>query len=276
MKLTNFQKMAVKLIAAAFDEKPRKKAPIVKNAPFLIIDTETTNKERVFDIGIVLCDGNTGKIIESKGFLIQEVIDAMCFDLELVRASVREGNQLETLYFDQKTADFWGLDTMPKRWEQYCTLERDLITINELNDMLKAYHDQGVTFTAYNDRFDKEKLANTGIITNYALWIDLWGMVTNTLKENKYRKKYVNFALQQIDGVKVGRYKVLSVTTSCDLVCKHLFNTKEEPHTALEDARDYEARLLQWLLTRNCNSGDIPSGQHDYAFWRASNILQSR
>lgn len=204
---------------------------------FLVIDTETTVTDKVADLGLVVAD-KQGNIEYEVGLLVRE------FYLD------RENNPL----FHDATADpLWGRRNLPRRYKHYDAMLQDgrrmLASVPAINRLLaKIALKYNPTATAYNRAFDWAKLANSGVDLsifpeNFCLWhaaAHKWG---NT---RKYRQFVLN---NHFFGNRTAKGN-MTYGTKADYMAKFILgdDLPDEPHTALEDARDYELPILKRLL----------------------------
>jgi len=197
---------------------------------YLIVDTETTytkgEEDTVADFGAVIVDRN-GTIYEQLGVLVAE-----------------EANK-----------DFhWALGNKKMIQKKYQLLvaagKRTTQTVAQINDWLgmvaKKY---SPTLTAYNIGFDMGKCRNTGIyLDGFDQRFCLWAASKKTIC---LTPEYADWVAENMAYTPTGR-----LSTKADHVAQFLDGTlPPEPHTALEDARDYEAVILYSIIhspqTRN-------------------------
>lgn len=204
---------------------------------FLIVDTETTVTDKVADLGIVVCD-KQGNIEYEAGLLIREIFND------------RENN----LLFHDTTADpLWGKRNLPRRYKQYEDMLTDgrrmLASVAAVNRLfVKIALKYRPILTAYNLGFDAPKLENTGIdMTLFDQRFCLWHAAANKWANSR---AYRQFALDNHlfgNRTKLGN---MTIKTNADHMARFLLgdDLPPEPHTALEDARDYERPILARLL----------------------------
>ncbi len=209
---------------------------MAKKKFFLIIDTETTQDDKVADFGAVVCD-KQGNIHHEIGILLKE------------------------FYFDRKNhplfyqGDFLGgYNNLPARYAAYDQMILDgtrmAASVPAVNRwLLKVKAKYNPVATAYNKAFDWGKLKNSGILIDdmfpesFCLWYaaaEKWG----------HSKAYLECVLRNHyfgNRTKTGH---MGVQTKADVMAKFLLgdDLEDEPHTALEDARDYELPILKALL----------------------------
>jgi hypothetical protein len=211
---------------------------MAKKKFFLIIDTETTQTNRVADFGAVVCD-KQGNIHHEAGVLIGDFF------------SDKENHPLFHVYGDKN--DVFSKESLPKRYADYEGMLQDgrrvLASVGAVNRWLakvKAQYDP--TPTAYNWAFDKDKLEKSGIILDgfkpaFCLWhaaAAKWG----------HSKAFLQFALDNHFFGARTKGGHMGVQTKADVMAKFLLGAglADEPHTALEDARDYERPILAALV----------------------------
>jgi hypothetical protein len=105
------------------------------------------------------------------------------------------------------------------------------------------------SLTAYNLAFDKSKCANTGIdLSGFSDSFCLWGAAVGNICN---KKDYRNFALQNHAFNKPTQHGNMTFQTNAEIVCGFINGQFEkEPHTALEDARDFELPILKAILKK--------------------------
>ena len=226
---------------------------MAKKKYFLVIDTETTQTDKVADFGAVICD-KQGNIVNSCGVLTQYFAD-------------RENHPLFHM------GDFLGgAANLPRRYDNYQRMaengDRVMANTNAINKWLARANAQYQPIaTAYNKAFDWSKCAASGIdlgmfSQSFCLWYaaaQKWGN----------SKAYLQFCLDNHffgNRTKTGH---MGMQTKADCVAKFLFpHLPDEPHTALEDARDYEVPILA-ALVKNTSPRDymnaVPYNYRNYA-----------
>lgn len=213
---------------------------MAKKKFFLILDTETTQSEKVADLGMVICD-RQGRVVQTAGVLIRD------FYLD------REAHPL----FHTKDADpLWGKANLPKRYAGYDAMlengSRMLASVNAVNRWLaQAAVKYSPVLTAYNLAFDAGKCSNSGIDLSlfgerFCLWhaaAARWG----------HSKNYRQFILEMAAFNPPTKMGNMSYHTNAEVMARFVLGQPDlpaEPHTALEDAMDYELPVLKALISR--------------------------
>ena len=202
---------------------------------FAILDTETTINDTVADFAIVICDRN-GNIYNQCSVLVKDHYDTM------------------KLFHDPKANDIWGYQGLQKRESQYNAMldsgVRMLASVNAINRWInQAIGKYNPTLTAYNLAFDLAKCANTGIDlsgfnSKFCLWQAAVGNICRT-------RKFKQFALDNHQFNNATKHGNMTFKTNAEVVCGYLNNNiTTEPHTALEDARDFELPILTNILKK--------------------------
>jgi hypothetical protein len=202
---------------------------------FAILDTETTINDTVADFAIVICDRH-GNIYNQCAVLVHGHYDSM------------------ELFHDKNTNDIWGYAGLQKRKAQYSAMldsgVRMLASVNAINKWInQAIGKYNPTLTAYNLAFDIAKCANTGIDltgfnNRFCLWQAAIGNICNT-------KKYRQFCLDNHLFNNVSKHGNMTFKTNAEVVCGFINNNIiDEPHTALEDARDFELPILANIIKK--------------------------
>ncbi|RYF45501.1 MAG: hypothetical protein EOO38_15920 [Cytophagaceae bacterium] len=207
---------------------------------FITIDTETTQTGKVADLGIVVSD-KQGNIHFEGGYLLADFY------------SDREAHPLFHVFGDAK--DIFSKASLPKRYSNYDAMlqsgKRMICSVAAINRLFAkiAARYPGIVATAYNKAFDWEKLEASGIPVadffpkSFCLWhasVAKWG---NT-------REYKAFVLQQHRFGARTKGGHMGIQTKADVMAKFLLGEAlpDEPHTALEDARDYEVPILTRLV----------------------------
>lgn len=208
---------------------------MAKKQFFLIVDTETTMENTVADFGAIICD-REGKIYNQCAVLV-----------------AGHYGHFE-LFHDKKANDIWGYGGLEKRKAEYVKMlesgVRMLASVNAINKWLTlAVGKYNPQLTAYNLAFDKDKCAKTGIdLTQFSAEFCLWqaavGNICNT-------KKYRQFVLENHGFNKPTEFGNMTMQTNAEMVCGFVKGEfVKEPHTALEDARDFELPILAEILKK--------------------------
>jgi hypothetical protein len=206
---------------------------------FLIVDTETTQTDCVADFGAVICDRH-GEIYAECGVLVRE------FYLD------RAAHPL--FHYSTGVDPLWGKANLPARYAGYDAMlangSRMLATVPAVNAWLaKALAKYRPVLTAYNLNFDLGKCRNTGIdLSIFEEKFCLWYASANKWMKTKEYRQFI------LDGHHFNPPTALgnmSFQTKAEPMAAFVLgdpNMPAEPHTALEDARDYELPILRRLV----------------------------
>ena len=217
---------------------------MAKKQYFAILDTETTINDTVADFAIIIVDRD-GKIYNQCAVLVAGHYDAM------------------ELFHDKNANDIWGYAGLNKRKAQYAAMldngTRMLASVNAINKWInQAIGKYNPSLTAYNLAFDLSKCANTGIdlsgFTNrFCLWQAAIGNICN-------KKPFKQFALENHAFNNTTKLGNMTFKTNAEIVCGFINNNFiDEPHTALEDARDFELPILAHIIKkRNWRDNIVP------------------
>ena len=217
---------------------------------FAILDTETTINDTVADFGIIIVD-REGKIFNQCAVLVRGHFDAM------------------ELFHDKTKNDIWGYAGLEKRKNQYNAMldsgVRMLASVNAINKWInQAIGKYNPTLTAYNLAFDLSKCANTGIDltgfnNKFCLWQAAIGNICHT-------KKFKSFALENHAFNNCTKNGNMTFKTNAEIVCGFINNNIiDEPHTALEDARDFELPILTNIIKkRDWQNKIVPYAWQDF------------
>lgn len=208
---------------------------MAKKQFFAILDTETTIENTVADFAIIICD-REGKIFNSCAVLVSG-----------------HYNNFE-LFHDKNANDIWGYSGLNKRKQNYVTMldsgQRMLASVNAINRWInQAIGKYNPILTAYNLSFDVDKCKNTqiditGFSEQFCLWQAAVGNICNT-------RKYRDFVLQNHAFNKPTEFGNMTFSTNAETVCGFIQGEyKTEPHTALEDARDFELPILREVIKK--------------------------
>lgn len=231
---------------------------MAKKKFFLIVDTETTQSGMVADFGAVVVD-KQGTIHREMGILVGDFF------------SDRENHPLFHIYGDKN--DVFSKATLPLRYERYEQMlqngERYLASVGAVNRWLArvAAHYSPV-MTAYNLAFDREKLSNSGIIANelfpetFCLWhaaVAKWGKT----------KAFREYVLANHHFGKRTKHGNMTMRTNAEAMAAFITgNELMEPHTALEDARDFERPILAALVKNTSPSIYMNPPSYNWRHWQ--------
>lgn len=208
---------------------------MAKKQFFAILDTETTIENTVADFAIVICDRN-GTIHNQCAVMVKGHYDYY------------------ELFHDKAANDIWGYAGLERRKANYVEMlnsgKRMLASPNAINKWIQqAIGKYDPQLTAYNLAFDLDKCKNTGIeldefSNKFCLWQAAIGNICKT-------KKYKQFALEHHGFNSVTQFGNMTFKSNAELVCGFITGElKDEPHTALEDARDFELPILCEIIKK--------------------------
>jgi hypothetical protein len=207
---------------------------VAKKQFFLIVDTETTIQDTVADFGAVVTD-RKGAIHAQCAVLLRDHFDKL--DLFFTGAS-----------------GFWGKASAERRREAYTKMLNDgarmLASVAAVNRWLeKVAGKYAPMLTAYNLPFDTDKCQRTGIDLNlFDTRFCLWAAASNTICRSKaYRNFVVEHHLFNAPTDKGN----MTYKTDAESVAGFLAGQMvAEPHTAIEDAIQFELPILTAILKR--------------------------
>lgn len=208
---------------------------MAKKQFFAICDTETTMENTVADFAIIIVD-REGKIYNQCAVMVRDHYGKF------------------ELFHDRAANDIWGYGGLEKRKANYVNMlnsgQRMLASVNGINKWIQqAIGKYDPVLTAYNLAFDLDKCNNTGIdLTGFSDKFCLWqAAVGNICKTKKYKQFILeNHAFK--NPTKLGN---MCFQTGAETVSGFVTgNMIDEPHTALEDARDFESPILQTILKK--------------------------
>jgi DNA polymerase III epsilon subunit-like protein len=202
----------------------------MKKHTYLIVDTETTKYQTVADFGAVIMTRD-GTIIEQFGAMV-------------------DGHFGKMPLFSDPKADpeaFWSEQSAQRRAKHYDDMlecgERSISSpalINKWLERVCGQHDP--VLTAYNIAFDFGKCRNTKI--NLGIFGSRFCLM-KAAKRHFVNEDYMQFCVDNNRLTPTGL-----ASTTADSMATYIVGNDlaPEPHTALEDARDYEAVILAKIL----------------------------
>lgn len=202
---------------------------------FLLIDTETTITGKVVDFGALL--------VNRKGEIISEC-----------SAIIKDVYKKEDLFYSNDNIELWGKNTLPAKYAMYDNMldngQRVLASVNSVNRWLsKVYAKYNPYITAYNLAFDAEKMRNTGLFYDiFEKSFCLWNMAKFHIA---IKKSYTRFALENHYFTNRTAKGNMTIKTNAEVMAHYVAGIIDaEPHTAYEDAKDYELPILKYLLNK--------------------------
>ena len=199
---------------------------------YLIVDTETTRRDTVADFGAVVVD-RKGKIVDQFGALVLGHFGKFA------------------LFSDASLDDseFWSDQSARRRQKNYEAMleagERSISSPALIQQWLWATNARYTPIlTAYNLPFDLGKCAKTRI--NLGIFSQRFCLMKAAKKSIGVLADYQDFCRDNFLLTK----KLRKPQMTADAMAKYIIGEglADEPHTALEDARDYEAAILHYLL----------------------------
>lgn len=206
---------------------------------FLVVDTETTMTDKVADFGAIVVD-KAGTIHAECAVLVRD------FYLE---------RDEHTLFHNSDWKDtMWGKHRLEARYSDYDRMLSDgrrmLASVAALNSWLvKAALKYQPILTAYNLQFDLGKCANSGIdLSVFDKRFCLWYAAANRWMASKEYRQFILDGHHFNPPTKLGN---MSYQTKAEPMAAFVLGDHDmpnEPHTAIEDARDYELPILKRLV----------------------------
>jgi hypothetical protein len=208
---------------------------MAKKQFFAILDTETTMENTVADFAIVICD-REGMIYNQCAVMVKDHYGKF------------------ELFHDKAANDIWGYEGLERRKANYVDMlnsgRRMLASVNAINTWInQAIGKYNPQLCAYNLAFDKDKCEKTGIdLSGFSQSFCLWQAAVGNICGNK---AYRNFALENHAFNSVTGNGNMTFQTNAEIVCGFIKGEfQKEPHTALEDARDFEMPILVEVLKK--------------------------
>ena len=212
----------------------------MKKDYFLLVDTETTQNQKVADFSAVICD-RKGNVVNQCAIMV----DGIYTD--------KENNPL---FFDSKAPSdaLWSKDSADKRYAIYDDMvkngQRMIASVQGINNWLyRAKAKYNPILTAYNLPFDLGKSLNTGIdFTMFERKFCLMAVAQNLALQDK---KFLTFCL---DNHLFGNRTQLGnmvFQMKAETLGNYINGTLDhEPHTALEDVIYWEIPILRWVFRK--------------------------
>ena len=206
----------------------------MKKHNYVIVDTETTKAGTVADFGAVVVT-RQGEIVEQFGAMVLKHFGT----IELFSNPSAPDNSL------------WSAQSARRREKDYYAMldsgARSVVSVAGINQWLASVNARyNPVLTAYNISFDLAKCRNTRI--NLGIFGNRFCLMKAAKAIIGARADYQEFCYEQ--GLLTAKLQRPQMTA--DAMAKFILgdSLEDEPHTALEDARDYEAAILHYLLQR--------------------------
>jgi hypothetical protein len=207
---------------------------MAKKQFFIIVDTETTANDTVYDFAAIVVDR-------------QGVIHASCAII------IAESKDLD-LFFDPTAKGLWSRQYAIEKKAKYNAMllsgSRMIASSNAVNRWLeKANAKYAPKLTAYNLAFDRSKCANTQIdLSIFSQSFCLWYLSCAIYAKSQNYRQFI------LDNHYIGNRTELgnmTYKTNAEIMAHFVTGQfSEEPHTALEDAQFYELPILTAILKK--------------------------
>jgi len=199
-----------------------------------LVDTETTSGNTVADFGAVIADLNSGEILDEIGTLIYNQFDRM----ELWSNP------------HAKAGEFWSIQNVRARRKHYMSRiesgSRSIASNHLINIWLaKNVGRYNPAVTAFNISFDYPKCMATDI--NLGLFSKRFCLLQKARAYFSNDANYISYCHANNALTKTGKPKMTADNVARYIIGEQL---EAEPHTALEDARDYELPIAQYLYNK--------------------------
>ena len=202
---------------------------------FALFDTETTIEDTVADFAMLICDRH-GEIFARCAVLVRDHYDC------------------KKLFHDKNANDIWGYAGLKRREENYRVMLADGKRMLASAAAINRWIDQAIgkynpMLTAYNVAFDLDKCKKTGIeLSGFNSRFCLWQAAVGNICHSK---KYRQFCLDHHLFNAPTQHGNMTFKTNAEAVCGFIRGEfLIEPHTALEDAQDFELPILQYVVNR--------------------------
>ena len=254
-------------LAAIMGEQKQGRKFMAKKKFFLLLDTETTQSNKVADFAALVVD---------KQGVIHHQIAVLVRDFYLDRDQ-------HPLFFTKDADPLWGAANLPKRYAEYDAMIADgrrmLASVPAINRWLaKANAQYSPIVTAYNLAFDRDKCNKSGIdIEMFSEGFCLWHA---SAAKWANRKDYLRFALNlHAFNNRTKATGSMTMKTNAEIMAAYILGDPEmpnEPHTALEDARDYELPILKRLLATSTPKEYMEAKAYTYQDFQLRDLFQPR
>lgn len=232
---------------------------MAKKQYFMIVDTETTNDNQVFDFAAIIVD-REGNIHNQCAIIVKDNIEKELF-------SDPSGRGLWSVsYAQQKKANYYKMLDSGQRM---------VASVNAINRWLEKVNAKyNPIMTAYNVGFDQGKCANTGIdLTIFKSSFCLWHLACQIFAT---KKQYKQFALDNLyfgDKTEKGN---MTIKTNAEVMCHYVTGrNNDEPHTALEDAQYFELPILVAILKKR-NWKDYIGNPYNWRDYQVKDHFQAK
>ena len=207
---------------------------MAKKQYFMVIDTETTSDDKVYDFAAVICDRN-GKIVKSCAVIVGESAD-------------------KDLFYDANAKGIWSKQFAAEKKNKYNEMlisgSRMLASVNAINRWLeKARGEFDPIITAYNIAFDRSKCANTGIdLSIFSNSFCLWHLSCAVYAKTKAYRAFILENHYFNNRTAKGN---MTIKSNAEVMAHYITGAyAEEPHMALEDIIDFELPCLVACLKK--------------------------
>jgi hypothetical protein len=210
--------------------------------------------EKVADFGAVVVD-RKGSIYAQAAILVNGIYTDM---------------ENHPLFYNWESDTIWAKKNLDKRYAAYNEMaangRRMLATVSAINAWLaKVNAKYAPTLTAYNLAFDIDKMRKTGIdcdmfTSKFCLWYAAF-------TKWAYTKDYRNFALSVHAFNPPTKLGNMSFKTNAETMARFVLDNPtmpDEPHTAIEDAIDYELPILVKLLKTESHKALLETVSYDW------------
>lgn len=206
---------------------------MAKKEFFLIIDTETTITDKVFDFGAVVVDRN-GNIQAQCAIIVKDFLG-------------------DDLFYDRNNK-LWSYENASKKKAAYSDMinngTRMVASVNAINRWLEKVNAKYNPYlTAYNIGFDQSKCANSGIdLTIFGKSFCLWHLACQVYAT---KKQYKQFAMDNHYFGNRTEKGNMTIQTNAEKMAHYVTGRNNiEPHTAIEDAIYFELPILISILKK--------------------------
>ena len=206
---------------------------MAKKEYYAIVDTETTNTDKVFDIAIIIVD-RKGNIHQQMAVIVSDYVN-------------------DDLFYDNNNP-IWSNQNAIKKKEEYMAMvnngQRMIASVNAVNRWIdKAIAKYNPILTAYNMAFDAGKCQNSGIDLNgfqnrFCLWHTAVNVFANT-------RNFKAFVLENHYFGNRTKHGNMVMKTNAEMMAHFITGDNQlEPHTALEDAIYFELPILKAIVNK--------------------------
>lgn len=225
---------------------------------FVIVDTETTQPNKAENI--------PAKVADFGAIVVNRKGDIMSQCAVMVLGIYNNAEKYPLFHQGDGAENIWAKENLPNRYNKYNDMlragARQYGSHNAINKWLALVKGKYNPYlTAYNLAFDTDKCNNTNI--DLGMFSKRFCLMKAACDKWAISKKYRQFILDNHYFKEPTKLGNMSYLTKAETMAHFVTGDNLiEPHTALEDARDFELPILLRLLeTQKKSRWENPQGQ---------------